>query len=80
MILTVYGTENCAGCTTLKNLLDRENIRHEYKDVMEDKNSEEVQKYRIRSLPTAVVSNSDGFEVYHGSDSFGTIVSLFKDQ
>lgn len=80
MIVTIYGTQNCAGCTTLKNQLDREGIKYEYKDIMGDENAEAVQTHRIRTLPTTVVHFNGDSVVLQGSDSFNTIVSLCKGQ
>lgn len=80
MKITVYGTTDCAGCTTLKNLLDRSHIQYDYKDIMDDENAEEVQRHRIRSLPTTVVENGSDLEVLSGPNTFNAIVSLCKGQ
>lgn len=80
MNVTIYGTVNCAACATLKNLLDREGIQYNYEDIMDDRNSDAVQKHRIRSLPTTVITYNGGVDVLTGSDSFNTIVSLCKVQ
>lgn len=76
MTVTVYGTEGCSGCTTLKTQLDNAGIKYQYKDVMDDESAKEVQKHRIRSLPTTVVTHTSGIDVLVGSGMFNTIKDL----
>jgi glutaredoxin len=76
MTVTVYGTEGCSGCTTLKTQLDNAGIKYQYKDVMDDESAKEVQKHRIRSLPTTVVTHEDRVDFLVGSGVFNAIKDL----
>lgn len=67
MEVIVFGMENCAGCTTVKNVLKKEGVEFIERDVMNVDHMEEAQKHGVRSVPTTVVKTKDGVDVLVGS-------------
>lgn len=67
MEIKVFGMENCAGCVTVKNILNQKGIEFVERDVMNVEHMEEAQKHGVRSVPTTVITHKDGVDVFVGS-------------
>lgn len=68
MGVIVFSMENCAGCTTVKNILKSKGVEYTERDVNNIDHMEEAEQYRVRSLPTIVIRRSDDdFSVISGS-------------
>lgn len=67
-MVTVFGMENCAGCTTVKNVLKQHGIEFFEYDVMNVNHMEAAQKHGVRSVPTTVIEVDGTNHVFTGSD------------
>lgn len=63
----VFSMENCAGCTTVKNILEQKGISYHEIDVMNVKNMELAQKFGVRSVPTTIIALGGVEHVFTGS-------------
>ena len=63
MKLLKFYAEWCSPCKTLEKIMDINNIPHDNIDIEDEENSELVEKYAIKSLPTVVLVDEDGTEV-----------------
>lgn len=63
----VFSTENCAGCVTVKSVLQKMGVEYVERDVMNVNHMEEAQKHGVRAVPTTVVTHADGVDVFVGS-------------
>ena len=77
MEVIVFGTEGCAGCVTVKNLLKQHNIVFTELDVMNVDHMETAQKYGVRGIPTVVMPMQNSFGYVTGSDTKS--IDLIKD-
>lgn len=69
MEVKVFGMENCAGCTTVKNILKQNGVAFVERDVMNVDHMEEAQKHNVRSVPTTVIRHEEGIDVFVGSSA-----------
>lgn len=67
MEVKVFGMENCAGCTTVKNILKQKGVAFIEMDVMNVDHMEEAQKHGVRAVPTTVITTKEGVDVFVGS-------------
>lgn len=67
MEVKVFGMTNCAGCVTVKNILNQKGVSFVERDVMNVDHMEEAQKHGVRSVPTTVITHKDGVDVFVGS-------------
>ena len=67
MEVKVFGMENCAGCTTVKNILKQKGVVFIEMDVMNVDHMEEAQKHGVRAVPTTVITTKEGVDVFVGS-------------
>ena len=67
MEVKVFGMTNCAGCVTVKNILNQKGVAFVERDVMNVDHMEEAQKHGVRSVPTTVITHKDGVDVFVGS-------------
>lgn len=72
MNIKVFGMTNCAGCVTVKSVLEQRGVEYEYFDVNHHADMEEAMKHNIRSVPTTVIT--------HGDHSYETIVGSSPEQ
>ena len=63
----VFSMENCAGCTTVKNILEQKGVSYNEYDVMSIENMELAQKFGVRSVPTTVLAVGGVEHVFTGS-------------
>lgn len=75
MEVIVFGMDNCAGCTTVKNVLTQKGVEFVPRDVMNVYHMDEAQKHGVRSVPTTVVKHAHGVDVFVGS-SLATIEQI----
>jgi glutaredoxin len=75
MNIKVFGAANCAGCVTVKDILETKGIGFEYLDVNSVVNYEEAMAYGVRSIPTVVVERG-GVEHFFTGASKPTIDSI----
>lgn len=59
MKVIVFGMNNCAGCTTVKNILKARGVDFTERDVNNVDHMDDAQDYQVRSLPTIVIKRSD---------------------
>lgn len=67
MEVKVFGMTNCGGCETVKSILKSKGVEFEYRDVMNVDHMDEAQKHGVRSVPTTVVTHTEGVDVFVGS-------------
>lgn len=68
MEIKVFGMMDCAGCTTVKNVLKSKGIEFIERDVMNVDHMEEASKHNVRSVPTTVLTHSNGVDIFVGSE------------
>jgi glutaredoxin len=66
MKVEVFGMTNCAGCETVKAVLKQQGVEYHYYDVMHHADMEQAQKHNVRSVPTTVITHSEGVDVHVG--------------
>jgi thioredoxin-like negative regulator of GroEL len=86
MKIIKFGAEWCAACKTLDPIIDElipANPSHEFErvDVDDESNFELTQEYKIKSLPTTVILNHRGEELYRfvGAKKKMTIQAYIDD-
>lgn len=68
MKVTVFGMENCAGCVTVKRLLDERGVTYDERDVMNPDHMAEASSLGVRGVPTVVIENNSSKVVLVGSE------------
>jgi thioredoxin-related protein len=71
MIIKVFGADNCAGCKTVKRVLQEkwelnDDLVVQSFDVNKHDGMEEAMTYNVRSIPTMVVEDGAGTHAYVG--------------
>lgn len=67
MQVIVFGMENCAGCTTVKNILKQKGVTFVERDVMNVDHMAEAKSYGVRGVPTVVRKFDVSFGYVTGS-------------
>lgn len=66
MIIKVFGADNCAGCKTVKRVLEEKGVTIAEFDVNSLAGMGEAMAYNVRSIPTMVVEDGAGTHAYVG--------------
>lgn len=66
MEVLVFGAKNCAGCVTVKRVLEQKNVEFQSYDVNDAIDMNLAMEYRVRSIPTLVFKYEDGTHMYVG--------------
>lgn len=64
MEVIVFGMENCAGCVTVKNVLNTFGVKFKERDVMNPDHMVEAQEHGVRSVPSTFISYGEGAEEF----------------
>ena len=76
MEVIVFGMENCAGCTTVKNVLKLKRVEFVERDVMNTDHMEDASNYGVRSVPTTVLKHKDGGETVVVGSSRESLIKI----
>lgn len=76
MKLLTFGSDWCSGCKSLKSSL--KNLLIETEDFDIDLHSQTFKKYEVKTLPTMVLLDNNGFEIQRltGSQTLATLQQL----
>lgn len=76
MRVLVFGMVNCAGCTTVKNVLNQRGVEFAERDVMNVEHMAEAQIHGVRAVPTTVITGEDGLSHVFTGSTKATIDSI----